>query len=103
MEESAEELFVLACAACPAARTIRATPEQRSAGFTDEELRREGYARNGSALYCHACARGAADVVKTVDLRGRGIDEAQAADLRARLRTFEEDWNHPAMDAYDRP
>ncbi len=30
-----------------------------------------------------------------------GIDEAQAADLRARLRTFEEDWNHPDMDAYD--
>lgn len=30
-----------------------------------------------------------------------GIDEAQAADLRARLRTFEEDWNHPDMDVYD--
>ena len=30
-----------------------------------------------------------------------GIEEAQAADLRARLRTFEEDWNHPGMDGYD--
>jgi len=30
-----------------------------------------------------------------------GIDEAQAADLRARLRTFEEDWNYPEMDGYD--
>ncbi len=30
-----------------------------------------------------------------------GIDEAQAADLRGRLRTFEEDWNHPGMDGYD--
>jgi len=30
-----------------------------------------------------------------------GIDEAQAADLRARLRTFEEDWNHPEMNVYD--
>ncbi len=30
-----------------------------------------------------------------------GIDEAQAADLRARLHTFEEDWNHPDMDGYD--
>ncbi len=30
-----------------------------------------------------------------------GIDEAQAADLRARLHTFEEDWNHPEMDGYD--
>ena len=30
-----------------------------------------------------------------------GIDEAQAADLRARLRTFEEDWNRPDMEGYD--
>lgn len=30
-----------------------------------------------------------------------GIDEAQAADLRGRLRSFEEDWNRPDMDAYD--
>ena len=30
-----------------------------------------------------------------------GIGEAQAADLRARLRTFEEDWNRPDMDVYD--
>jgi hypothetical protein len=36
-----------------------------------------------------------------VDLQARGIDEAQAADLRARLRTFEEDWNRPEMDIYD--
>ena len=37
----------------------------------------------------------------TVDLRSRGIDEAQAADLRGRLRTFAEDWDRPEMDAYD--
>lgn len=30
-----------------------------------------------------------------------GIDEAQAADLRWRLRSFEEDWNRPDMDGYD--
>ena len=30
-----------------------------------------------------------------------GIDEAQAADLRARLHTFEGDWNRPDMDGYD--
>ena len=30
-----------------------------------------------------------------------GIDETQAADLRTRLSTFEEDWNRPEMDAYD--
>lgn len=37
----------------------------------------------------------------TVDLQARGIDEAQAADLRARLATFAEDWEHPDMDVYD--
>jgi hypothetical protein len=51
---------------------------------------------------------GEADVIVTflpvpgeVDLRSRGIDEGQAADLRARLRTFAEDWDRPEMDAYD--
>ncbi len=34
-------------------------------------------------------------------LRERGIDEAQAADLRARLRTFVEEWESPEMDIYD--
>ena len=38
---------------------------------------------------------------KFIDLRERGIDEAQAADLRARLATFADDWNSPEMDIYD--
>ena len=36
-----------------------------------------------------------------VDLRALGMNEQQAADLRARLSTFAADWNSPAMDAYD--
>jgi hypothetical protein len=36
-----------------------------------------------------------------IDLRARGIDEAQAADLRARLTTFTEDWDSPEMSIYD--
>lgn len=36
-----------------------------------------------------------------VDLGARGIDEVQAADLRARLKTFTEDWNRPEADIYD--
>jgi hypothetical protein len=36
-----------------------------------------------------------------VDLRGRGIDDKQAADLRSRLKTFAEDWDRPDMDVYD--
>lgn len=38
---------------------------------------------------------------RPIDLRKRGIDEAQAADLRSRLSTFAEDWNSPEMDIYD--
>jgi hypothetical protein len=36
-----------------------------------------------------------------VDLRERGIDEQQAADLRWRLQTFAEDWDRPEMEVYD--
>lgn len=36
-----------------------------------------------------------------IDLSARGIDETQAADLRARLTTFAEDWDSPEMDVYD--
>jgi hypothetical protein len=36
-----------------------------------------------------------------IDLRSRGIDEAQAAELRARLATFAEDWDSPEMSIYD--
>ncbi len=36
-----------------------------------------------------------------IDLKHRGIDELQAADLSARLKTFVEDWNRPEADIYD--
>lgn len=36
-----------------------------------------------------------------VDLRARRISEAEAADLRARLATFAEDWDSPEMEIYD--
>lgn len=38
---------------------------------------------------------------RVIDLRARGIGEEQAAGLRARLKTFAEDWERPEMDAYD--
>lgn len=37
----------------------------------------------------------------TIDLSVLGIDEAQAADLRARLTSFAEEWDSPEMDIYD--
>ena len=36
-----------------------------------------------------------------VDLKSRGIEPEQAADLRARLATFAEEWESPEMDIYD--
>ena len=38
---------------------------------------------------------------RPVDLRERGIDESQAADLRRRLSSFSEDWDRPEMAVYD--
>jgi hypothetical protein len=40
-------------------------------------------------------------MVKSVDLRRRGIGESQAADLTRRLAQFAEDWDRPEMGAYD--
>lgn len=39
--------------------------------------------------------------VGDIDLSARGIEETQAADLRARLTTFAEEWDSPEMDIYD--
>ena len=40
---------------------------------------------------------------KGILLKDRGIDGAQAADLRGRLATFSAEWNTPEMDIYDEP
>jgi len=36
-----------------------------------------------------------------IDLHERGIDPAQAAEIRARLASFSEDWDTPEMSIYD--
>lgn len=69
----------------------------------------EGVYRNGKVeLLETPIAMDGARVIVTflttpgsVDLPSRGIDQAQAADLRARLRSFVEDWERPDMEAYD--
>ena len=38
---------------------------------------------------------------KEVDLRARGISEAEAADIRWRMGAIGEDWDRPEMDVYD--
>jgi hypothetical protein len=37
----------------------------------------------------------------TIDLRARGIDEAEAAELRSRWGAAAEDWDRPEMDVYN--
>ena len=68
----------------------------------------EGIYRNGRVELLHPpAARSETRVLVTflepleIDLRQRGIAEEQAADLRARLCTFAEDWDRPEMDVYD--
>jgi hypothetical protein len=36
-----------------------------------------------------------------IDLQARGIDETQAAELRAQMGTFAEEWDSPDMAIYD--
>ena len=38
---------------------------------------------------------------QSIDLRDRGVDQSQAADLRRRLAQFKDDWERPEMNAYD--
>ena len=69
----------------------------------------EGIYRNGKVELSEpiAEAEGAHVIVtwfqpnNSVDLRDKGIDESQAADLRQRLSSFAEDWDRPEMNVYD--
>jgi hypothetical protein len=69
----------------------------------------EGICRNGKVeLLDPLPEAGVSRVIVTwshpaepVDLRERGIDEAQAADLRRRLAQFAKDWDRPEVAAYD--
>ncbi len=69
----------------------------------------EGIYRNGKVELLEPLAgpEGSRVIVTLVrpsnplNLRERGIDESQAADLRRRLASFAEDWDRPEMAAYD--
>ena len=69
----------------------------------------EGIYRNGKVELVEppAEAEGSRVIVtwvhaaEPIDLRERGINESQAADLRRRLAGFMEDWDRPEMAAYD--
>ena len=40
-------------------------------------------------------------VTEGISLKNRGWTEPQAVETRARLKSFEEDWDAPGMDGYD--
>jgi len=60
----------------------------------DEDVRLCEQAADEQAAELDRLEEPAADY-RAVDLRLRGISEAQARDLRARLKTFAEDWDRP--------
>ena len=69
----------------------------------------EGVYRNGKIELLEPAPQGVGErVIVTflpsvgeMQLGSRGINPEQAADLRARLGAFADDWQRPEMDAYD--
>jgi hypothetical protein len=66
----------------------------------DEDIRPCEQAADEQAAALDRLEEAAADY-RAVDLRARGISEKQASDLRARLKTFAEDWERPEAAIYD--
>ena len=66
----------------------------------DEDVRLCEQAADEQAAQLDRLEEAAADY-RAVDLRSRGISEEQARDLRARLKTFAEDWERPEAAIYD--
>ena len=72
----------------------------RELAVRDEDVRQCEEAADEQAAELDRLEEQAADY-RAVDLRSRGISEAQARDLRARLKTFAEDWDRPEAAIYD--
>ena len=72
----------------------------RELAVRDEDVRLCEQAADEQAAELDRLEESAADY-RAVDLRSRGISEAQARDLRARLKTFAEDWDRPKAATYD--
>jgi hypothetical protein len=72
----------------------------RELAAQDEDIRLCEQAADEQAAKLDRVGEAAADY-RAVDLPSRGISEAQASDLRARLRTFADDWDRPEAAIYD--
>ena len=72
----------------------------RELAVPDEDVRLCEQAADEQAAELDRLEEPAADY-RAVDLRSRGISEAQARDLRARLKTFAEDWDRLESPNYE--
>ncbi len=72
----------------------------RELAVRDEDVRLCEQAPDEQAADLDRLEEATADY-RAVDLRSRGISEVQARDLRARLKTFAEDWERPEAAIYD--
>ena len=72
----------------------------RELAMRDEDVRMCEQTADEQAAQLDRLEEAAADY-RAVDLRSRGITEAQARDLRARLKTFAEDSERPEAAIYD--
>ncbi|MDE0401751.1 MAG: hypothetical protein OYL97_10785 [Candidatus Poribacteria bacterium] len=61
------------------------------------DIRKAGF----EAVRIHINPTSILGAIGNIDLREHGISKAQAAELRARLACFAEDWESPEMDIYD--
>jgi GH25 family lysozyme M1 (1,4-beta-N-acetylmuramidase) len=72
----------------------------RELAVRDEDVRLCEQASDEQAAALDRLEEAAADY-RAIDLRSRGISEEQASDLRARLKTFAEEWERPKAATYD--
>ena len=72
----------------------------RELAAQDEDVRLCDEVADEQAAELDRLEEAAADY-RAVDLRSRGISETEASDLRARLKTFAEDWDRPEAAIYD--
>jgi hypothetical protein len=72
----------------------------RELAVQDEDVRLCEQAAGEQAAELDRLEEAAADY-RAVDLRSRDISETQAGNLRARLKTFAEDWDRPEAAIYD--
>ena len=72
----------------------------RELAVRDEDVRLCEQTADEQAAELDRLEEAAADY-RAIDLRSRDISEVQAGDLRARLKTFAEDWDRPEAAIYD--